>query len=340
LITPKNINNTKQKSNLVQLEKEKENTDFEITTFKDEFNSIAKRVDFPIYGYITKEDLKSFSLNNNVDLLIIKATKGTVMNIVDKNDIKITYEKVKKLMGKGEMQMNEVLLNILKKNNQLLFNCPDKVGLKFFIIKRGEMQEIGANINAANKEDNNISVSKFINNNYNFNLNNFIEKKNYTSSMNYNLNLNKKYIVNNNKDNNNNQIKQINNNINNINNNNNLAINNHEESNKYSNFKNVFSLNYNEKGNNETIPSNITINNEQSNIGIYTIPSKSAFGKNIIDNPEKEKGFNFLNFPNKIKKPNVKKIINENLVEEKMFSFSSLAPNDNKDNKDNKDANN
>ena len=36
------------------------------------------------------------------------------MNIVDKNDIKITYEKVKKLMENGEMKTNEVLLNILK----------------------------------------------------------------------------------------------------------------------------------------------------------------------------------------------------------------------------------
>ena len=130
-----NINNNKQKINIEQLEQEKDKYEKQINIFKDEFNSIAKKVDFAKYGYITKDDLKTLSINDKVDLLIIKATKGTVMNIVDKNDIKITYEKVKKLMENGEMKTNEVLLNILKKNNQLLFTCPENEGLSLYNVK-------------------------------------------------------------------------------------------------------------------------------------------------------------------------------------------------------------
>ena len=69
------------------------------------------------------------------------------MNVVDKKEIKIAYEKVKKLMESGKMKTNEVLLNILKKNNQLIFNCPEEIGLNIYDIKNGEIQEIGTNMN-------------------------------------------------------------------------------------------------------------------------------------------------------------------------------------------------
>ena len=121
-----NNNNNKQKMNLEKLKEEKDILDGKINIFKDEFNSLAKKVEFAKYGYITLDDLKSLSINDKVDLLVIKATKGTVMNIVDKNDIKITYDKIKKLMEMGEMEVNEVLLNKLKKNNQIFLIVPKR----------------------------------------------------------------------------------------------------------------------------------------------------------------------------------------------------------------------
>ena len=113
------------------------------------------------------DDLKSLSINDKVDLLVIKATKGTVMNIVDKNDIKIAYDRDKKLMENGEMKTNDVLLNILKKNNQLFFNCPEEAGLRLYNIKNGELNEVPTNMNIANSNNNNVYINiniKIINN--------------------------------------------------------------------------------------------------------------------------------------------------------------------------------
>ena len=304
-----NINN-KQKINIEQLEQEKEMLDGNINKFKDEFNTIAKKVDFAKYGYITTDDLKALSINDKVDLLIIKATKGTVMNIVDKNDIKITYDKVKKLMESGEMKTNDVLLNILKKNNQLLFNCPEDVGLNLYNVKNGEICEIGTNINnnTSNNKGKNISISKFVNNN--ININKLIENKNYNFASNYNLNFNKDNIIPNNPINNN--INNTNNNIK-TNNSNFFVLNNNKEElghNKYQNnnssFTKNFFMNYNEGGNNDTMPHNITVNNEQKNIGVYATSSKTTYNQSHIG------GFNYINHKNQMKKPNISNTNNIN----------------------------
>jgi transcription factor E2F3 len=315
-----NINNNKQKINLEKLEGEKNTLDEKINNFKDEFNSLAKKAEFAKYGYITLDDLKSLSINDKVDLLVIKATKGTVMNIVDKNDIKITYDKVKKLMEMGEMELNEVLLNKLKKNNQIFFNCPEEVGLNLYSIKSGELYEIGNNKNKNNSNNNgkNIEVSKFVNNN--FNIKNLIENKNYNIGFNYNVNLNKDNYI----QNNNNSINTNNNYNNNIYNNNN----NKEElsPSKYQNnntsFPKNFHFNYNEGGNNETIPHNITVNNEEKNIGVYATPSKAIYSQNHIYNSQIGGG-GYINYKNQINKPNTNPNNNNKNCIQEQFSFSA-----------------
>ena len=326
--------NNKQKANFEKLTQEKETLDRNINIFKDEFNTIAKKVDFAKYGYITLDDLKSLSINNKVDLFVIKASKGTVMNIVDKNDITETYDKVKKLMEKWETKNNDILLNVLKKNNQLFFNCPENEGLNLYSIKQGELYEIGTNTNNINSNNSgkNINVSKFVNNN--FNINKLIENKNYNFEFNYNVNLSKdNYISGNNNTNN---INNINNN--NQNNNNfipiNNIINNKEEvpSNKYQknsiNFTKNFILNYNEGGNNDTIPHNVTVNNEQKNIGVYATPSKAIYNQNHFYNSQIGGG-GYINYKNQIKKPNANNNNNNNFVQEQ-FSFSANASSANK----------
>ena len=59
----------------------------ELNTFmdkiKDEINSISSKSDFFKYGYITYTDLINLSKNENINLLIIKATKGTKVDIMD-----------------------------------------------------------------------------------------------------------------------------------------------------------------------------------------------------------------------------------------------------------------
>ena len=160
------IINNKQKINKDQLEQEKEWCENEINNYKEEFNSIANKNEFSKYGYITTDDLKKLSINEKVNLLMIKLTKGTAMDIIDKKEIKKIYKKINKLMENGEMEINDVLLNIFKQNNQLIFNCPEEFGLKFYNVKNGEIKEIDTSIkNNNNNIGKNISISKIISNN-------------------------------------------------------------------------------------------------------------------------------------------------------------------------------
>ena len=315
-----NSNIHKKKSNIEKLEQEKIELEKNINIFKDEFISIAKKAEFSKYGYIIMDDLKSLSINNKVDLFIIKASKGTVMNILDKNDIKKAYDKVRNLMENGEMDVNELLLSILKKNNQLSFNCPENIGLTIYNVRNGEIQEIRNNVNNnINNHGKNISKSKIVNNN--FNINNLIENKNYNISFNYNVNFNKNNII-----------------PNNSNNNSFLLMNNNKEELNYknypnnrSNFAKNFILSNNEKGNNEIITQNIIVNNKQKNIGVYATPSKATYNQNYNNNSYLGNNFNYYNNKNTVKKSNYTNShkINNNLVEERI-SFSAYTPIQNK----------
>ena len=286
-----NSSNNKQKSNLKKLEQEKAKLDDDIRKFKNEFNSIAKKSDFQKYGYVIMDDFKALSINNKVNLFIIKANKGTIMNILDKNDIKVAYNNAKNSMENGEMKSNELLLNILKKNNQLSFNCPENSQLNLYNIKDGD------------NNGNNISIAKFVNNN--FNINNLIENKNYNFAVNYNININKDSLVQNN----------------NINNKNNYALfNNKEEVVPNNNINQNCLIKNNERGSNDIVYSNVTINNDQKNIGVYFSPSKPAFGQHQFSNPVFRGNFDY--YQNTIKKntnSNIKKS-NSNQAEER-FQF-------------------
>ena len=267
-----NYINNNQKTNAINLEKEENKLEKDINIFIDEFNSISKKNDFSQYGYITMDDLKNLANKNNIDLLILKLTKGTVMNILDNKDIKNVYNKVNKLMENGQIKKNEILLNILKKNNQLMFNCPRECGLNFYYVKNGELKEIGKkknnrNINIINSNENNV-LPKYVHNN--FNINNLIENNNYNVAINYNLNINNDNFVRNNMYNN-----PINNN---------------------SFFdKNSF-VNYNKIENNFIFPNNIIIKNEENNIGVYASSyNKNNNMKNIFNSNYDINLFNYKN---------------------------------------------
>jgi transcription factor E2F3 len=269
----KKNNNNKQKLNKEELEKEKKELDDDIEKFKAEFNSIAKKGEFEEYGYITLDDIKKLSINKKVDLVVIKATKGTVMNVIDKKDIKQAYDSAKRLMENNEMKSNNSLLNILNKSNQLILSCPENVGLNIYEINNGDIKEIQTNKNGNENSNNdqNIFNNKIMNNNLN-NLENSskiqIKNKNPISSFN----------------------KQ------NININNNSSFN-----------SNIFDKKYasnisNEKGNLETVQHNFNVNNKQPNIGISCATPNQKFGNykytntyqninNNVNNNNKEESF-------------------------------------------------
>ena len=293
----------KQKSNIEILEQEKFKLDTDINSFKDEFNSIAKKEEFPKYGYVTKNDLKELSINDNLNLVLIKASKGTAMSILNKNDIKLANDKAKRMIENGEMNNNDSLINILKKSNQLSFNCPDNSGLTIYKIRNGEITEIRENVNNSGIYNNkNISLTKLINNN--FNINKLDESKNYNSEINYNANYDRDNLNSN-----------INNNFVNLNNNKEEL--NYQKISNYNYQKNY--LNFNEWGNNQTMPHNVTVNNEQKNIAVYATPSSSTFTQSHISNSQLGNNFNYLNIKNTQAKPNsFNNKNNYNLVPERL----------------------
>ena len=293
----------KQKSNLEILEQDEFKLDNEINSFKDEFNSIAKKEEFPKYGYVTKNDLKELSINDNLNLVLIKASKGTTMSILNKNDIKLANDKAKRMIENGEMNNNDSLINILKKSNQLSFNCPDNSGLTIYKIRNGEITEIRENANNSGIYNNkNISLTKLINNN--FNINKLDESKNYNSEINYNANYDRDNLNSN-----------INNNFVNLNNNKEEL--NYQKNSNYNYQKNY--LNFNEWGNNQTMPHNVTVNNEQKNIAVYATPSSSSFTQSHISNSQIGNNFNYLNIKNTQAKPNsFNNKNNYNLVPERL----------------------
>jgi hypothetical protein len=130
---------------------------------KDYEMNKAKKGDFLRYGYITLDDIRRLSINTKVDLIVIKAAKGTVMNVIDKNDIKQAYNSAKNLMENNEMKSNDSLLNILNKSNQLIFTCPENLGINIYEINNGNINEIKTNNNNIfNNNENKIPGPKFL----------------------------------------------------------------------------------------------------------------------------------------------------------------------------------
>lgn len=293
----------KQKSNIEILEQEKSKLEAEINIFKDEFNSIAKKEEFPKYGYVTMDDLKELSINDKLNLVLIKASKGTAMSILNKNDIKMANDKAKRMIECGEMNNNDSLINILKKSNQLSFNCPDNNGLAIYKIRNGEITEIKENTNNSGiNNSKNISLTKLINNN--FNINKLDESKNYNSEIKYNTNYDRDNLN-----------PNINNNL--VILNSNKEEFNYQKNANYNYQKNY--LNFNEWGNNQTMQNNVTVNNEQKNIAVYTTPSSSTFNQSHITNSQPGSSFNYLNFKNIQTKPNTYNNKNNyNLVPERL----------------------
>ena len=239
----KKNNNNKQKLNKEELEKEKKELDDDIEKFKAEFNSIAKKGEFEEYGYITLDDIKKLSINKKVDLVVIKATKGTVMNVIDKKDIKQAYDSAKRLMENNEIKSNDSLLNILNKSNQLILTCPEDVGLNIYEINNGDIKEIITNKSSSKSIDNekNIFDNKYTRNNFENQDNNINNNKKPILNSNAFFSFNKQNISSNNS---------------------NFTFN-------PSNFDKKFVSNIsNDKGNLETVQHNFNVNNKQPNIGI------------------------------------------------------------------------
>ena len=130
------INN--KKNEFLELEKINKSLDTEIEKIKDEFNLISQEEDFNQYGYITFTDLNDLSNNEKYDLLAIKAPKGTSIDIIDPNEAKKSYLKLKNEMDNGKIPKNESLLSTLKKEHHIFLDSPNGRILVYRIIN-GEL---------------------------------------------------------------------------------------------------------------------------------------------------------------------------------------------------------
>ena len=173
-------NCNKLKLEYEDLKKEDKENDDKLNKYREEFNLLSERKDFHKYGYITFKDIKNLSKDDNLDFLIIKASKGTVINVIDDEESKKAYTKIKNQMESGKIQKNEIVLTTLE-NLHHIFLYSKNEQLKIYKVQNGEINETIKNKQIGwENAINNSLISK--NNSINFN-----EDKNITNIKNNNI---------------------------------------------------------------------------------------------------------------------------------------------------------
>ena len=194
--TPPNSESTKKDiisknyiSNYSQLKKEfdelkSKNNELDdlINRYREEFKLISEKNEFKIYGYITFDDIIELSKNENVHFMLIKAPKGTLINVIDDEEARKAYNKIKIQMENGKIQKDEkLLLNTLENQHHIFFSSQDKE-LKIYKIENGKV------IRQSNEENINNIINQNIQNNISSSTNSF-EQKNSINKNNFNNNI-------------------------------------------------------------------------------------------------------------------------------------------------------
>ena len=134
-------------SNYAQLKKElddlkskKNAIDDQLNKYREEFKIISQKNEFPKYGYITFDDITNLSINEKVNFMLIKAPKGTSINVIDDEESRKAYIKIKTQMGNGKIKKDEKLLKTLENVHHIFFTSQDKE-LKIYKIDNGKIKE-------------------------------------------------------------------------------------------------------------------------------------------------------------------------------------------------------
>ena len=152
-------NYSQLKVELEGLKDQKKKIEENLDKFREEFKLISEKQQFPKYGYITFKDITDFSINENLNFMVIKAPKGTLINVIDDEEAKKAYTKIKIQMDNGKIQKNEKLLSTLENLHHIFFNSQDEK-LKIYKIENGEIKQ------QFDEENNDINDSLKINNNF------------------------------------------------------------------------------------------------------------------------------------------------------------------------------
>jgi transcription factor E2F3 len=140
--------NIKLKNNAIKIckqENELNELNKKMDAIKEEIISISSKKDFCKYGYITFTDIINLSKNENMNLLIVKANKGTKVDIMDKKNTKKTCEEIFRQFQEGKIELkqkNYKKMNLLKNENHVLFDSLEPKSIKVYRINKGELNEI------------------------------------------------------------------------------------------------------------------------------------------------------------------------------------------------------
>ena len=161
------------KIELENLKKENQEIEDKLNKFKEEFNLLSVKQDFSKYGYISFDDISNLSKNDGLDFIIIKAAKGTVINVIDDEESKRAYSKIKTQMENGKIQKNEKILSTLENTHHIFFTSKDEK-LKIYRVDKGEIKETFKNqqIGAENNNNTNKNNDELFNKNLIYNNNN------------------------------------------------------------------------------------------------------------------------------------------------------------------------
>ena len=183
IISENYISNYSQlKKEFDELKSKNNELDDLINRYREEFKLISEKNEFKIYGYITFDDIIELSKNENVHFMLIKAPKGTLINVIDDEEARKAYNKIKIQMENGKIQKDEkLLLNTLENQHHIFFSSQDKE-LKIYKIENGKV------IRQSNEENINNIFNQNIQNNISSSTNSF-EQKNSINKNNFNNNI-------------------------------------------------------------------------------------------------------------------------------------------------------
>ena len=182
--TPPNSESTKKDiisenyiSNYSQLKKEfdelkSKNNELDdlINRYREEFKLISEKNEFKIYGYITFDDIIELSKDEKVHFMLIKAPKGTLINVIDDEEARKAYNKIKIQMENGKIQKDEkLLINTLENQHHIFFSSQDKELKIYKIENRKVIEQINEEV------DNNI-LNQNIQNNISSGTNSYEQK--------------------------------------------------------------------------------------------------------------------------------------------------------------------